>query len=1130
MKSRAISICMALVLCMGCFPVAAYAETGDLLFSGSLPDDVRPAGSIDEGAAERNLDGQDAQFGGESVAEKAVGEDSAGQSEDGLSGEGSISKDSLHEGPLDQTDEGLPTGKSSNSEFDDEVVGIAENSWRYENGRRILFDNVSLMSDVLPWSKTDEGFVNSAGEIIEGALYRGIDVSEHNGTIDWDKVAASGEVDFVLIRCGYGLDRTSQDDLQWLNNVAACERLDIPYGVYLYSYAENVDQALGEADHALRLLEGHSPDLPVYLDLEESGLADVSNAELLASIAEAFCEKIETSGYDAGAYANLWWWNDFLTDSCFDRWDRWVAQYNSVCSYAGSYSLWQCTDGGAVDGISGPVDINFSFKDIAGKSEGGSSDEPPENPYAEIDALALANRDVLPDGSYVIMTDLANGQVLDVKSGSSENGANVQLYGSNMTLAQRWRVSHDSMGYLTLTCSGSGKVLDVQAGKAAKGTNVQQYESNGSRAQKWIALPLDNGGYTLVSALSLDCVLDVSGGKSANGTNVQIYVSNATKAQSWRFFSDEPQVDPCEDLGLGDGWYKIASSANSSLSVDVKAASVSNGASVQVYSSNGTLAQMYRFEFVDRGDGLGYYQVICAASNKALDVKDGNLVPGASVQQWTASKGNDNQLFSVRPKGDGSYLVVSKSTGLAIGLADGSIFSGSGLRLYSPDWSSGQTWKVDAVEYLIPEGVYTISSALSTSKVLDVKSGSTANGANVQIYASNGTLAQKWQVAHAESGAITLECLASGLRLAADANGNVCQRIAKSDDSQLWMPSVLAGKITLVNMHSGKCLDVASGKTANGTNVQVYASNRTSAQSFVFSSCEPLAAGVYVIKSFSNASKVLDVKSASKANGANVQLYGRNNTGAQIWKISRNSDATYTILNFGSGKALDVESAVAVSGTNVQQYSSNSTAAQKWYIEYAGGGSFRLVSALDRSLSLTIEGGSAVSGANMCVASGGDISAQRFTFEKASVRSLFVATALSQANGRPSGGSRNKYNNYSGEPWCAYFVVWCARNANVSLSVVPNIYLCSSLKSHYRAKGLWHGVGYTPKAGDIIFYSNYSGGTPSHVGIVTSCSNGTVYTKEGNVGGGQVGSRVRTVGAGYAASSWYVVGYASPGF
>lgn len=1124
MMSRVVSVCTAFVLCMGCFPVAAYAETGDLLFSDSLSDVVESADSAGEGVGGQNLGGQNARLDGE-----VVDGDLADRSENGLSDAGLESEESSHEGLLSQADGELLAENSSNLGLDSESVGIVENSWRYEEGQRILFDDVSSLSSVPSWSKTDEGFVNSAGEVIEGALCRGIDVSEHNGAIDWDKVAASGEVDFVLIRCGYGLDRTSQDDLQWLSNVVACERLGIPYGVYLYSYAENADQALGEADHALRLLEGHSPNLPVYLDLEESNLADASNAELLASIARAFCEKIEASGYAAGVYANLWWWNNFLTDPCFDCWDRWVAQYSSVCSYAGSYSLWQCTDGGTIDGISGSVDINFSFKGIAGKLEGDSSDDPFENPYAEIDALASVNRDVLPDGSYVIMTDLANGQVLDVKSGSSGNGANVQLYESNMTLAQRWRVSHDSSGYVTLTCSGSGKVLDVKSGKATKGTNVQQYESNDSRAQKWIAIPLDNGGYMLMSALSSDYVLDVSGGKSANGTNVQIYTSNATKAQSWRFFSDEPQVDPCEDMGFGDGWYKITSDANPSLSVDVKAASTSNGASVQAYLSNGTLAQMYRFEFVDRGDGLGYYQVICAASGKALDVKDGNLVPGASVQQWTASKGNDNQLFSIRSMEGGSCVIVSKSTGLAIGLASGSVFSGSSIRLHSPDWSSNQTWRVAAVEYLIPEGIYTISSALSASKVLDVKSGSTANGANVQIYASNGTLAQKWQVVHAENGAIALECLASGLRLAADANGNVCQRVAKDDDSQLWTPSVQAGKIILVNMCSGKCLDVASGKTANGTNVQVYAPNGTSAQSFVFSSCDPLAAGVYIIKS-SNISKVIDVKSASKANGANVQLYGRNDTVAQMWKISRNADGSYTVLNFGSGKALDVKSAAAVSGANVQQYSSNSTAAQKWYIEYAGDGSFRLVSALGGSLALTIEGGSAVSGANVCVSSSGSASTQRFTFEKVGVRSLFVATALSQANGRPSGGSSNKYNNYSGEPWCAYFMVWCARNSNASLSAVPNIYLCSSLKGYYKTKGLWHGAGYTPKAGDIIFYSSYSGGVPSHVGIVTSCSNGTVYTKEGNVGGGKVGSRVRAVGAGYVASSWYVVGYASPDF
>ena len=96
-------------------------------------------------------------------------------------------------------------------------------------------------------------------------MNRIVDVSEHNGNIDWAKVKASGIVG-AIIRCGYGQDQTGQDDKKWLRNVSECERLGIPYGVYLYSYAKTTGAVHGEINHALRLLKGHSPAWPVYFD------------------------------------------------------------------------------------------------------------------------------------------------------------------------------------------------------------------------------------------------------------------------------------------------------------------------------------------------------------------------------------------------------------------------------------------------------------------------------------------------------------------------------------------------------------------------------------------------------------------------------------------------------------------------------------------------------------------------------------------------------------------------------------------------------------------------------------------------------------------------------------------------
>ena len=128
----------------------------------------------------------------------------------------------------------------------------------------------------------------------------GIDVSHHQDVIDWNQV--KGNIAFAIIRCGYGDDLTSQDDRQFQRNAAACEELGIPYGIYFYSYAEDDTHMQSEISHALRLLQGRKPTLPVYLDLEESSIAALGNAVILRH-ARAFCTAVANAGFRPGVYA-----------------------------------------------------------------------------------------------------------------------------------------------------------------------------------------------------------------------------------------------------------------------------------------------------------------------------------------------------------------------------------------------------------------------------------------------------------------------------------------------------------------------------------------------------------------------------------------------------------------------------------------------------------------------------------------------------------------------------------------------------------------------------------------------------------------------------------------------------------
>ena len=253
----------------------------------------------------------------------------------------------VEESGVDESNGEVPTDDSTEMNSC-EADSLEPNSWRFENGVLIDSDN----GDIDAQSITDDPLPN-------GAVARGIDVSNYQGTVDWNKVKAAG-IDFAILKVGpvYG----NPDD-SFERNAAECERLGIPYGVYYYSYARSVEDANKEADRTLAWLGGHHPSLPVYYDLEDSYILqdpDFSK-DKLTQIAQAFCNRMEAVGFKSGIYANLNWLNNYLNSPSLSGYDHWVAQYNWRCDYAGSYSFWQYSSSGNVPGVNGRCDMNYCF-------------------------------------------------------------------------------------------------------------------------------------------------------------------------------------------------------------------------------------------------------------------------------------------------------------------------------------------------------------------------------------------------------------------------------------------------------------------------------------------------------------------------------------------------------------------------------------------------------------------------------------------------------------------------------------------------------------------------------------------------------------------------------------------------
>ena len=193
---------------------------------------------------------------------------------------------------------------------------------------------------------------------------KGIDVSSNNGVVDFNKVKQAG-YDFVIIRCGYGNDESSQDDKQYKNNIQKCEELNIPYGVYIYSYAVDLKHAKSEVNHVIRLLRGKHPQYGIWFDVEDAdGYKSKRNVteQMYKDITYEFCSQMKNKGYKVGIYANIYWLTDILDDTRLDIFPKWVAQWGNKCDYEKDYVMWQYSDSGKINGIQTNVDLDYYYR------------------------------------------------------------------------------------------------------------------------------------------------------------------------------------------------------------------------------------------------------------------------------------------------------------------------------------------------------------------------------------------------------------------------------------------------------------------------------------------------------------------------------------------------------------------------------------------------------------------------------------------------------------------------------------------------------------------------------------------------------------------------------------------------
>jgi GH25 family lysozyme M1 (1,4-beta-N-acetylmuramidase) len=190
----------------------------------------------------------------------------------------------------------------------------------------------------------------------------GIDVSKHNGQIDWNAVKASNKVEFAILRAGLGRI-ASQKDKQFERNYSECKHLDIPIGAYWYSYAMSPAEARQEAKAFLEVIKGKTFEYPVYFDIEEDKQLKLGKKAVSDMIA-AFCETLEDAGYFVGVYTSRSSFQNYVDNTSKTAYTSWVAEWGDKLHYTEPADMWQKSDKGTIPGIQGRVDLDECYRDF----------------------------------------------------------------------------------------------------------------------------------------------------------------------------------------------------------------------------------------------------------------------------------------------------------------------------------------------------------------------------------------------------------------------------------------------------------------------------------------------------------------------------------------------------------------------------------------------------------------------------------------------------------------------------------------------------------------------------------------------------------------------------------------------
>ncbi len=546
---------------------------------------------------------------------------------------------------------------------------------------------------------------------------------------------------------------------------------------------------------------------------------------------------------------------------------------------------------------------------------------------------------VVADGWYKIGSANNSNYVLDVVNNDPSNGANVQIYQTANTNAQKFYIRYLGKGeYVIATGSSGGKsLIELAGGKVQTSTNIQQYMDNNTEAQRWRITKATDGTYIFTSAKS-GYNMEFFGGNIAPENNRNVLVGGRTGLGNQRFVLTKTSLDSNNQSGgnnnglelskenFSDKSFTIQSAINEKYQLEITNSSIVNKTNVQLWEIMGLNNRKFRFE----NAGNGYYRLIARNSEKALAVSNSNVeqqtVSSSDAQLWKIYKSSDGKM--VLQNKTGGYLSVDKaSNGVNVGVSNS--YEGVNQKFvfsqtsYAPDIKTGEysilavsntnagltvensssaggvriisvnnsVFSSNAHKFNVThlgDGIYTIKTAISSyNSVFDVKGGKVADGTTIQQYPSNNSNAQKW-------------------------------RIIRTEDNKYIFMSLKGNKVITINGDAGNA-PVSLGTLGDRNVKQQFTftnpiGSSSGNDSNNSTSAEPLTeykgninGKTFNIFSGVNKNYQLEITNSSSDNNAVVQIWSNSGTNNRKFRFESAGNGYYRIIARNSEKAITVK-------------------------------------------------------------------------------------------------------------------------------------------------------------------------------------------------------------------------------